>query len=129
MDRYVFGYTAGNDVSARAWQREDTQWWRAKSSDTFTAVGPWIETDLTPERISVEGRINGRRIQRGHTGQLFHSVRACIAFVSTVMTLERGDLVFTGTPETTAALSAGDRVEVEVGGVGVLENPVIAEAR
>ncbi len=125
-DRYIFGYTAGNDVSARDWQRLDTQWWRAKSADTFTAVGPWIETDLTPDHIGVEGRISGRRIQRGDTSQLVHSIRACIEAVSAVMTLERGDLLFTGTPETTAAMVPGDIAEVEVEGVGVLRNPVAA---
>ena len=126
VDRHIFGYTCGNDVSARDWQRGDTQWWRAKSADTFTAVGPWIETDLGPERIPVIGRVNGKRVQRGHTGQLIHSVRACIAFISSVMTLERGDLVFTGTPETTAQILPGDVVEIEVEGVGVLSNPVVA---
>jgi 2-keto-4-pentenoate hydratase/2-oxohepta-3-ene-1,7-dioic acid hydratase in catechol pathway len=125
-ERYIFGYTAGNDVSAREWQREDTQWWRAKSADTFTAVGPWIETDLKPERIPVEGRISGRRIQRGDTSELVHSISACIEAISAVMTLERGDLIFTGTPETTAALAPGDVAEVEVTGVGVLRNPVVA---
>lgn len=125
-DRYIFGYTAGNDVSARDWQRADTQWWRAKSSDTFTAVGPWIETDLSPDRIPVEGRISGRRIQRGDTSELVHSIRACIEAITAVMTLERGDLVFTGTPETTAALVPGDVAEVDVEGVGVLSNPVVA---
>lgn len=126
-EQYILGYTAGNDVSAREWQRSDTQWWRAKSSDTFTAVGPWIETDLKPERIPVEGRISGKRIQRGDTSQLVHSIRACIEAITAVMTLERGDLLFTGTPETTAALAAGDVAEVEVTGVGILRNPVIAE--
>lgn len=125
-DRYIFGYTAGNDVSARDWQRLDTQWWRAKSSDTFTAVGPWIETDLSPDRIVVEGRISGRRIQRGDTSELVHSIRACIEAVSAVMTLERGDLLFTGTPETTAAMVPGDLAEVDVEGVGILRNPVVA---
>ena len=84
VDRHIFGYTCGNDVSARDWQRGDTQWWRAKSADTFTAVGPWIETGLGPDRIPVVGRVNGKRVQRGHTGQLIHSVRACIAFISSV---------------------------------------------
>lgn len=125
-DRYIFGYTAGNDVSARDWQRADTQWWRAKSSDTFTAVGPWIETDLSPDRIPVEGRISGRRIQRGDTSELVHSIRACIEAITAVMTLERGDLVFTGTPETTAPMVPGDVAEVDVEGVGVLRNPVVA---
>ena len=71
------------------------------------------------------GRVNGKRVQRGHTGQLIHSVRACIAFISSAMTLERGDLVFTGTPQTTAQIHPGDVVEVEVEGVGVLSNPVV----
>ncbi|MSQ41475.1 MAG: FAA hydrolase family protein [Dehalococcoidia bacterium] len=124
VDRYVFGYTCGNDVSAREWQRDDLQWWRAKSSDTFTAVGPWIETTLTPEHIGVEGRVNGVVIQHADTSQMVHSIRKCIARITSVMTLERGDLVFTGTPGTTAALHPGDVVEVEVVGVGVLRNPV-----
>ncbi|MFN8638397.1 MAG: fumarylacetoacetate hydrolase family protein [Dehalococcoidia bacterium] len=125
-DRYIFGYTAGNDVSARDWQRSDTQWWRAKSSDTFTAVGPWIETDLGPDKIAVEGRISGRRIQRGDTSELVHSIRACIEAITAVVTLERGDIIFTGTPETTAPMAPGDVAEVEVEGVGILRNPVVA---
>ena len=127
VDAHVLGYTAGNDVSARDWQRGDLQWWRAKSSDTFTAVGPWITTGLDPERIGVIGRINGKQVQRSSTRQLVHSVRKCIATISQHMTLEPGDLVFTGTPGTTRQLADGDIVEVEVEGVGVLRNPVAAE--
>lgn len=126
VDRYVLGYTCGNDVSARDWQRDDLQWWRAKSSDTFTAVGPWIETGLDPERISLVGRLNGREVQRATTAELVHPIRACIARISSAMTLEPGDLVFTGTPGSTAELHAGDVFEVEVEGAGVLSNPVIA---
>ena len=85
----------------------------------------WI--DPRADRITVEGRISGRRIQRGDTSQLVHSIRACIEAITAVMTLERGDLVFTGTPETTAAMAPGDVAEVEVEGVGVLRNPVVAE--
>lgn len=127
VDDYILGYTCGNDVSARDWQRSDTQWWRAKSSDTFTAVGPWIETDLRGDAIPVIGSINGTRIQGGDTSQLVFSIRECIAAISAVMTLEPGDLVFTGTPETTSALADGDVAEVDVAGVGVLSNPVVAE--
>ena len=126
VDRYVLGYTCGNDVSARDWQRDDLQWWRAKSSDTFTAVGPYIATGLDPERIPITVRLNGEVVQQSDTSQLIHSVRKCIAFISSAMTLEPGDLVFTGTPGTTAELHAGDRVEVQAGGVGVLTNPVEA---
>jgi 2-keto-4-pentenoate hydratase/2-oxohepta-3-ene-1,7-dioic acid hydratase in catechol pathway len=124
-DRYVFGYTAGNDVSARDWQRDDRQWWRAKSADTFTALGPWIETDV-PARVALEGRINGKRVQRGHTGQLVHSVAACIEHITSAMTLERGDMIFTGTPGATVRIQPGDAVEVTAGDVAPLRNPVIA---
>ncbi|MBX7110872.1 MAG: fumarylacetoacetate hydrolase family protein [Dehalococcoidia bacterium] len=126
VDAHVLGYTAGNDVSAREWQRADLQWWRAKSSDTFTAVGPWIATDLDPERIPLTVRLNGEVVQQADTSQLIHSIRKCVAFVTSAMTLEPGDLVYTGTPGTTAELHAGDTVQVEVGGVGVLTNPVAA---
>jgi 2-keto-4-pentenoate hydratase/2-oxohepta-3-ene-1,7-dioic acid hydratase in catechol pathway len=102
------------------------QWWRAKSADTFTAVGPWIATGLDPERLSLVVRLNGEVVQEADTSELIHSVRKCIAFISSAMTLEPGDLVFTGTPGATYEIHPGDRVEVEVGGVGVLTNPVQA---
>ena len=125
-DDYILGYTCGNDVSARRWQRDDLQWWRAKSSDTFTAVGPWIATDLDPERIGLRVRVNGEEVQAATTADLIHSIRRCVSCISRAMTLERGDLVFTGTPGETRQLAAGDRVEVELEGVGVLSNPVVA---
>ncbi|MEE8337742.1 MAG: fumarylacetoacetate hydrolase family protein [Dehalococcoidia bacterium] len=124
VDRYIAGYTCGNDVSAREWQQSDLQWWRAKSSDTFTAVGPWIETDLGPEGLHLIGRLNGEIVQQATTDELVHSIRKCVAAISRAITLEPGDLIFTGTPGTTAQLHDGDVFEVEVGGVGVLRNPV-----
>lgn len=126
VDAHILGYTAGNDVSAREWQRADLQWWRAKSADTFTAVGPWIATDLDPEAIPLLVRVNGEVVQEANTSDLIHSIRRCIAWVTSAMTLEPGDLVFTGTPGATAEIHPGDTVEVEVGGVGVLSNPVAA---
>jgi 2-keto-4-pentenoate hydratase/2-oxohepta-3-ene-1,7-dioic acid hydratase in catechol pathway len=126
VDAYVLGYTAGNDVSAREWQKSDLQWWRAKSSDTFTAVGPWIATGLDPEALTLVARINGEVVQEAVTSDLIHSIRKCIAYITTSMTLEPGDLVFIGTPGATFELHPGDRVEVEVGGVGTLVNPVEA---
>ena len=126
VDDYILGYTCGNDVSARHWQRDDLQWWRAKSSDTFTAVGPWIATDLDPERIGLRVRVNGDEVQAATTADLIHSIRCCVSYISRAMTLERGDLVFTGTPGETRQLAAGDRVEVAIEGVGVLSNPVVA---
>jgi 2-keto-4-pentenoate hydratase/2-oxohepta-3-ene-1,7-dioic acid hydratase in catechol pathway len=126
VDDYVLGYTAGNDVSAREWQANDLQWWRAKSSDTFTALGPWIVTGLDPEHIDIEVRLNGATVQQASSAELIYSIRKCIAFITSAMTLEPGDVVFTGTPGATSQLSAGDRVEVELGGIGVLSNRVAA---
>jgi 2-keto-4-pentenoate hydratase/2-oxohepta-3-ene-1,7-dioic acid hydratase in catechol pathway len=127
VDDYVFGYTAGNDVSAREWQSHDMQWLRAKSSDTFGAVGPWIETNVDPESVGVIGRISGRVQQESNTSLLIHPIRKCIAYLSQYVTLERGDLVFTGTPGTTGEIREGDVCEVEIAGVGVLSNPVVRE--
>ena len=127
VDHHIFGYTAGNDVSARHWQREDTQWWRAKSANSFSPIGPWVETEIQHgSDIGFVGRVNGELVQEAHTADLVHSIRRSISFISQYMTLERGDLLFTGTPGTTVELHPGDVVEVEVEGVGVLSNPVVA---
>ena len=125
VDAHVLGYTAGNDVSERDWQRDDLQWWRAKSSDTFTAVGPWIDTSLKPEKIEVSGLISGHVQQSSDTSLLIHSIRTCIARASQYMTLERGDLVFTGTPGTTGRIQPGDVCEVRVASMSLV-NPVEA---
>jgi 2-keto-4-pentenoate hydratase/2-oxohepta-3-ene-1,7-dioic acid hydratase in catechol pathway len=124
---HVFGYTCGNDVSARPWQREDLQWWRAKGSDTFSPIGPFIATGLDPTDLELRTRLNGGEVQTTNTGALIHSVAALVSFASQAMTLEAGDLVFTGTPGETGRLSDGDVVEVEISGIGVLRNPVVAE--
>ena len=124
---YVFGYTCGNDVSARHWQRDDIQWWRAKGSDTFTAVGPVVVTGLDPTNLTLTTRVNGEEQQAGNTGQMIHSLARIISFASEVMTLEPGDMVFTGTPGVPPKLEDGDVVEVEIGGVGVLQNHVRRE--
>ena len=89
---YVFGYTCGNDVSARHWQRDDLQWWRAKGSDTFSPVGPYIATGLDPAALELRTRLNGREVQAANTGTLIHGVAALVSFASQVMTLEPGDL-------------------------------------
>jgi 2-keto-4-pentenoate hydratase/2-oxohepta-3-ene-1,7-dioic acid hydratase in catechol pathway len=125
---HVFGYTCGNDVSARHWQRDDIQWWRAKGSDTFSPIGPLIATDLDPENIGLRTRVNGVEAQGGNTRDLIHSIAAMISFASQVMTLEPGDILFTGTPGEPPKLAGGDVVEVEIDGVGVLRNPVKREA-
>jgi 2-keto-4-pentenoate hydratase/2-oxohepta-3-ene-1,7-dioic acid hydratase in catechol pathway len=125
---YVLGYTCGNDVSARHWQRDDLQWWRAKGADTFSPIGPVIATDLDPAALELTTRVNGEARQKTSTSGLVHSVAALIAFAAQTCTLEPGDLIFTGTPGETPTLSDGDTVEVEISGIGVLRNPVVREA-
>ena len=121
----VFGYTCGNDVSARHWQRDDLQWWRAKGADTFCPIGPFIATGLDPTNLELRTRVNREEAQNTNTGAQIHSLADLIAFASQVMTLEPGDLVFTGTPGVTPTLNDGDVVEVEIEGIGVLSNPVV----
>ncbi len=124
---YVFGYTCGNDVSARPWQRGDLQWWRAKGADTFAPIGPWLVTGIDPSALELRTLLNGREVQRGNTSELIYDVAQLISHASQAMTLEPGDLVFTGTPGETGPLSPGDVVEVAVEGIGVLRNPVVQE--
>jgi 2-keto-4-pentenoate hydratase/2-oxohepta-3-ene-1,7-dioic acid hydratase in catechol pathway len=124
---YVFGYTCGNDVSARHWQRDDLQWWRAKGADSFSPIGPAIATDLDPTNIELRTRVNGEERQATNTSAMVHSVATLISFASQVCTLEPGDLIFTGTPGETPTLNDGDVVEVEIDGVGLLRNPVVSE--
>lgn len=121
---HVLGYTCGNDVSAREWQQGDLQWWRAKGCDTFAPLGPWIVTNLDPTNLELQTRVNGEVVQRTNTSLLIHDVARLVSFASQMMTLEPGDLVFTGTPGTTSPLERGDVVEVEIGGIGVLRNHV-----
>ena len=121
----ILGVTCGNDVSARTWQSNDMQWWRAKASDTFGPVGPAIVTGLNYNALQLETRINGEVVQSQTTADLIFPVEAVVSFVSQAMTLEPGDVIFTGTPGTTSALRAGDVVEVELEGIGVLKNSVV----
>ena len=125
---YVLGYTCGNDVSARNWQRNDLQWWRAKSCDTFAPLGPYIVTDLDPSNLLLKCRINGKVVQEQYTSDLLHGIPRIIEFVSSVVTLEPGDVIMTGTPGKPGDIHDGDTVEVELEGVGVLRNPVTAES-
>jgi 2-keto-4-pentenoate hydratase/2-oxohepta-3-ene-1,7-dioic acid hydratase in catechol pathway len=124
---YVLGYTCGNDVSAREWQRGDVQWWRAKSSDTFSPIGPYIVTDVDNSQLNIWARVNGREVQHCNTSELLFDVPTLISFISDVVTLEPGDLVFTGTSGVPAQIKNGDVVEVEIEGIGVLSNPVVEE--
>jgi 2-keto-4-pentenoate hydratase/2-oxohepta-3-ene-1,7-dioic acid hydratase in catechol pathway len=122
----VFGYTCGNDVSARVWQKNDLSWWRAKASDTFGPLGPVLVTGLDPASLTVVGRVNGREVQRCCPRDMFFDVPAQVSWISRWIALEPGDLVYTGTSGAPAALVAGDIVEVDISGIGVLRNPVRA---
>jgi 2-keto-4-pentenoate hydratase/2-oxohepta-3-ene-1,7-dioic acid hydratase in catechol pathway len=124
---HVFGVTCGNDVSARDWQKGDLQWWRAKGADTFGPCGPFVVSGLDPDDLKLELRVNGEVKQKESTRDLLHDVAAIISWISQAVTLEPGDLIYTGTPGLTTALKPGDVVEVEIEGIGVLKNGVTAE--
>jgi 2-keto-4-pentenoate hydratase/2-oxohepta-3-ene-1,7-dioic acid hydratase in catechol pathway len=125
---HVAGVTAFNDVSARDYQRRDGQWARAKGFDTFAPLGPWVAAGLDPGRLAIETRVNGAVRQRGNTSELIFPVPILLAHISSIMTLEPGDVIATGTPAGVANIAVGDRVEIEVEGVGVLVNSVAAGA-
>lgn len=124
---FVLGYTIGNDVTARDLQKRDGQWTRAKGFDTFCPLGPWIETEFDPADSLVTCNVNDELRQMASTRDMVFSVRQLVAFASSVMTLEEGDILMTGTPSGISPLAAGDRVVVKIEGIGSLENPVIAE--
>ena len=121
---YVFGVTAGNDVSERDWQRADLQWFRAKGSDTFGPLGPAIVTGLNYDDLLLQTRLNGEVVQSQRTADLIFPVAEVVSYVSRYVTLMPGDIIYTGTPGTTRQIKAGDIVEVELEGVGVLRNKV-----
>lgn len=121
---YVAGYTAANDVSDRDLQKQDGQWVRAKGFDTYCPIGPWVETALDIANLPVQSRVNGDVRQNQTTASMIWSPAFLISYISRVMTLEPGDVILTGTPEGVGPLRPGDTVEIEIGGIGVLRNPV-----
>jgi len=123
---YLLGYSCLNDVTARDLQKSDVQFTRAKGFDTFCPVGPHIETELDPTDVLVELLVNAALRQSGRTSLMVYPVAFLVRWISRVMTLNPGDLIATGTPAGVGPLVAGDVVEVNVGGVGVLRNPVQA---
>lgn len=124
---HVLGYTVGNDVTARDLQNRDGQWTRAKGFDTFCPIGPWIETDFDPADSLITCHVNGEMRQMSSTRDMVFNVQQLIAYTSSVMTLEPGDLLMTGTPAGVGPLLPGDQVEVSIEGLGVLQNPVAAQ--
>jgi 2-keto-4-pentenoate hydratase/2-oxohepta-3-ene-1,7-dioic acid hydratase in catechol pathway len=125
--KVVFGYTVGNDVTARDLQKVDDQWTRAKGFDTFCPFGPWIDTDFDPSDAVLTCRVNGQMRQMASTRDMVFNVPTLVAYITSVMTLEPGDLIFTGTPAGVGQLRDGDSVEVEIDGLGRISNPVQAE--
>jgi 2-keto-4-pentenoate hydratase/2-oxohepta-3-ene-1,7-dioic acid hydratase in catechol pathway len=123
--KFVLGYTCANDVTARDLQAQDVTWARAKGFDGFCPLGPWVETEFDPLDVAVECRVNGDPRQTGRTSQLAFGPAELIEFVSHIMTLLPGDVILTGTPAGVGPMQIGDRVEVEIEGIGILENEVV----
>ncbi len=123
--KHILGYTIGNDVTARDLQHKDLQWTRGKGFDTFCPIGPWIETELDPADSLITCRVNGELRQMGSTREMVFSVNHLMAYISTIMTLEPGDVIFTGTPAGIGPLTQGDTVEISIEGIGILRNAVI----
>ncbi len=122
--QYVFGYTCINDVTARDLQAKDVQYTRAKGFDTFAPIGPVIETEIDPGNLKITTILNGEIRQHSRTSNLIFSVPRLISFISHVMTLLPGDIIATGTPAGIGPMKSGDKVEVEIEGIGVLRNYV-----
>ena len=124
---HILGYTIGNDVTARDLQKSDGQWTRAKGFDTFCPFGPWIDTEFDISDALITCKVSGQPRQMASTRDMVFNVGTLVAFVSSVMTLETGDILFTGTPAGVGMLKEGDLAVVEIEGLGNLTNPVRKE--
>ena len=122
----VLGYTIGNDISERAWQKSDRTLWRAKNTDTFKPMGPWIETDVDLDALETRVRVNGAETTRFRTNDMLFGVATYISTISRYVTLVPGDVIWMGTDGSSPDLKAGDVTEVEITGIGVLRNPFVA---
>jgi 2-keto-4-pentenoate hydratase/2-oxohepta-3-ene-1,7-dioic acid hydratase in catechol pathway len=122
----LLGYTIANDVTARDQQQADGQWTRAKGHDTFCPLGPWIDTTITPEDLTLRTELDGEVKQSSRTSLLLHDVPTLVEWISRVMTLLPGDVILTGTPAGVGPMTPGQTVSVTVGGIGTLTNPVTA---
>lgn len=121
----ILGYTCANDVTARDLQHKDGQWARSKGFDTFCPIGPWIETELpAAQNTKIECRLNGEITQQASTAEMIHSIPEIVSWVSHHITLLPGDVILTGSPAGISQMVAGDIVEVEIAGIGVLRNKV-----
>jgi 2-keto-4-pentenoate hydratase/2-oxohepta-3-ene-1,7-dioic acid hydratase in catechol pathway len=125
----VLGYTIGNDVSERSWQRSDRTLWRAKNTDTFKPMGPWIETDVRLDDLVTKVRLNGKQLIEFRTTDMVFGVVDFLVAMSKYLTLHPGDVVWMGTEGATADMKHGDTCEIEITGIGTLRNPVVREGQ
>lgn len=123
----ILGYSIGNDVSERTWQASDGTMWRSKNTDTFKPMGPWIETDADPTSMETTVRLNGKTVSEFDTNNMVFGIATYIAAMTRYLTLYPGDVIWMGTDGATENMKAGDVVDIEISGVGVLTNPVVAE--
>ncbi len=127
---YVLGYTCGNDVSERVIQKNEMRFgclFAGKAFDTFAPLGPVINTEMDPSNLNIIGRLNGEVVQNGNTSDMLFSVPRLVSYLSSFMTLEPGDVIMTGTPSGVGTIKPGDVFEVEIEGIGILSNPVVAD--
>jgi len=125
VPKFILGYTCLNDVTARDLQAKDIQWTRAKSFDTFCPLGPWLETDIDPSRLRIRAYLNGKMVQNSCTSNFIFSLNFLISFISKIMTLFPGDVISTGTPPGVGPMRPFDTVDIEIDGIGKLENYVV----
>jgi len=126
-DEYIFGYTCVNDVTARDLQKKDGQWTRAKSFDTFAAVGPYLVAEINSNNLNIKSFLNGRVCQSSNTSQLIFNPSFLVSFISRIMTLVPGDVISTGTPAGVGPMHAGDVIEIEIEHIGRLRNRVASK--
>ena len=124
----VFGYTIGNDVSERTWQRGDRTMWRGKNTDTFKPMGPWIETDVDLASLQTTVRLNGEETISFETNNMLYGVERYISAMSKYLTLYPGDVIWMGTEGKSPQMKHGDVCEIDISGIGTLSNPVVRES-
>jgi len=129
VEEFILGYTCFNDVTARDLQFKDGQWTRGKSFDTFAPIGPYVvlSNQLNPDNLKIETFLNGEVVQSSNTSNMAFNAFRLVEFISSIMTLKKGDVIATGTPSGVGALKPGDEIEVRIEGIGSLRNPVIAK--
>jgi 2-keto-4-pentenoate hydratase/2-oxohepta-3-ene-1,7-dioic acid hydratase in catechol pathway len=129
IEEYILGYTIANDVTARDLQNNDDQWTRAKGFDTFCPLGPWIETEIDISDVLITNRVNGEIRQMASTREMVFNIPQLIVYISSIMTLNPGDVILSGTPSGVGRIKAGDNIEIEIEGIGRLINKVSIDNR